>query len=506
MPGLRITDRQVRRYMERRRGGDRQAVAAARAGFSERTARRLEADPLLPSQRGRGPRRRTRPDPLVGVWAEEIVPLLRHVPYLRATTVLEELQRRHPERYPDGLLRTLQRRIAQWRATEGPDRELIFRQEHPPGEQALSDFTDAASLEVTIAGVPFAHLLYHFWLAFSGWEYVKAIQGGESFTALSEGLQEALWQLGGVPRTHRTDRLSAAYRNLGREDDAAAGYKAFCAHYGLEPTRNNRGAAHENGSVEAAHGHLKTGLREALALRGSRDFADLASYQAFLAEFVRARNARRRAAVQLERKALRPLPRFKTTDFGLAAVAVTRSGTIAIRGVLYTVPSRLVGSRLKVHIYDDRLVCWLGTTQVLELPRRHRPRRGAARLRVVDYRHLVGSLIKKPQAFRRSVFRDELFPRTVFRRAWEALDARLEPRQACRVYVGLLHLAATHACEAALAGHLEEVLAGGAIPDLETARAAVAPPPPAVPTLVVPPPDPAVYDHLLAHAPGADAS
>jgi hypothetical protein len=221
---------------------------------------------------------------------------------------------------------------------------------------------------------------------------------------------------------------------------------------------------------------------------------------------VRARNARRCAAVQLELEALRPLPRFKTTDFSLAAVTVTRSGTISIRGVLYTVPSRLVGSRLKVHIYDDRLVCWLGTTQILELPRRHRPRRGAARLRVVDYRHLVGSLIKKPQAFRRSVFRDELFPRTVFRRAWEALDARLEPRQACRVYVGLLHLAATHACEAALAGHMEEVLAGGAIPDLETARAAVAPPPPTVPTLVVPPPDPAVYDHLFAHAPGADAS
>ena len=312
--------------MEQRKLGATQVVAAARSGFSERTGRRFEADPVLPSQRVDGQRKRTRPDPLAGVWAEEIMPLLGAVPRLRATTVLEELQRQHPGRFPDKLLRTVQRRIAHWRATEGPERELIFRQEHPPGEQALSDFTDASSLQVTIAGAPFRHLLYHFWLAFCGWQYVKAIQGGESFTALTEGLQEALWQFGGVPKTHRTDRLSAACRNLDREDDAAAGYKAFCVHYGLEPTRNNPGVSHENGSVEAAHGHLKTGLREALDLRGCRDFPDLAGYQAFLAEFVRGKNVRRRAEVQLELKVMRALPRFKTTDFSLASVMVTRSG------------------------------------------------------------------------------------------------------------------------------------------------------------------------------------
>jgi Mu transposase, C-terminal domain len=504
MPGAPITDRQVRRYMEQRRMGATQVVAAAKAGFSERTARRLDGNPVLPSQRAGKGRKRTRADPFAGVWAEEIVPLLQAVPHLRGTTILETLQRQHPGRFADGVLRSLQRRIAHWRATEGPERELIFRQEHPPGEQALSDFTDAASLAVTIDGAPFPHLLYHFWLAFSGWQYVKAIQGGESFTALTEGLQEALWQLGAVPSTHRTDRLSAAYRNLRAEDDAATGYQAFCDHYGLQPTRNNPGVSHENGSVEAAHGHLKTGLREALELRGGRDFASLAAYQAFLAEFVRAKNARRRHALQLELQAMRPLPRFRTTDFSLATV--TRSGTISIRGVLYTVPSRLVGCRLKVHIYDDRLSCWLGTTEVLELPRRHRPRRGDKRVRVVDYRHLAFALIKKPQAFRRSVFRDELFPREVFRRAWEVLDEQLDPRAACRVYVGLLHLAATHACEAALADHLEDVLACGQLPSVETARRAVAPPPAMVPCVVVPPPDPAAYDRLFAQRPSGEAA
>ena len=262
--------------------------------------------------------------------------------------------------------------------------------------------------------MPFDHLLFHFWLAFSDWQHVKVIEGGGSFTALTEGMQEALWQLGGVPATNRTDRLSAAYRNLAPHDDAASGYQAFCDHYGIEATRNNLGVSHENGSVEAAHGHLKRSLREALALRGSRDFADVGAYQTFIDEHVA-----RRAEVALELAAMKPLPKFRTTDFSLATVTVTRTSTIAVRDVLYTVPSRLIGSRLKIHIYDRRLVCFLGTTEVLTLPRRRRSADGPAH--VVDYRHIIGSLIKKPQVFHRSVLRD------AFRRAWEKLDTTLEP-------------------------------------------------------------------------------
>jgi transposase InsO family protein len=495
MPGKHITDQQVRRYMQSRKDGYGQATAAARAGFSESTARRVEKASALPSQR---PARcyRTRADPFQDVWSREIVPLLERVPGIRATTVLEELQRLHPGRHPDRQLRSLQRRIGHWRATEGPERELIFRQEHPPGRQALSDFTHADSFAVTLGGQPFEHMLYHFWLAFSGWEHVRAIQGGESFTALTEGLQEALWQLGGAPREHRTDRLSAAYRNLAAVEDEAKGYAEFCRHYGLEPTRNNAGLPHENGSVEAAHGHLKRTISEALELRGSSDFADLAAYQAFLHETVARKNAKRAAAVAVELKALRPLPRRRTTDFSVATVTVTRFGAFSLRGVLYTVPSRLIGSRLKLHLFDDRIVCHLGATPVLTLPRRHR-RAGDKAIRQVDYRHVIGSLVKKPQAFRHSVFREHLFPRDAYRRAWEALDARLDPRRACRVYVGLLHLAAMNGCEARLAEHLDAVLGDGALPELETARAAVAPVPTAPPAVAVPAPDLAGYDALL---------
>jgi hypothetical protein len=223
MPGNHITDRQVRRFMDERIRGKTQAIAAARAGFSESTARRIEGRRrALMSQRP--PRRyRTRVDPFQEVWRAEIVPILERSPGIRATTVLEELQRLHPGRYQDRVLRTLQRHIAHWRATEGPERDLIFRQDHPPGRQALSDFTHPNGFSVTIAGRPFKHMLYHFWLAFSGWQHVRAVQGGESFTALTEGLQEALWQLGGSPHEHRTDRLSAAYRNLTDREDEAPG-------------------------------------------------------------------------------------------------------------------------------------------------------------------------------------------------------------------------------------------------------------------------------------------
>jgi hypothetical protein len=497
MPGVQVTDRQVRRYMSSRREGRTQAASAARAGFSERTGRRVETNPILPSQRE--PRQyRTRPDPFAEVWRTDLIPLLESVPHIRATSLLEELRRRHPDRFGDGHLRSLQRRVAQWRATEGPDRELIFRQEHPPGRQALSDFTDAGKLGVTLAGRPFPHLIYHFWLAYSGWRFIKAITGGESFTALTEGLQEALWQLGGVPREHRTDRLSAAYRNLADREDEAKAYAAFCRHYGLEPTRNNAGVAHENGSVEAAHGHLKVGLAEALELRGSRDFVDLAAYQAFLQAYALRRNAAVHAALAVELKALAPLPPHRTSDYSVATATVTRFGTISVRNVLYTVPSRLVGCRLKVHVYDDRLVCHHGLTPVLTVARRYF-KRGGPLLRVVDYRHLVHALVRKPQAFRHSVFREDLFPRTAYRRAWEVLDERLDPRRACRVYVGLLHLAATHACEAQLADHLDRVLDAGSIPDLEEARAAVAPAVTANPVVTIMPPNLAAYDDLLPH-------
>ena len=170
------------------------AIAAAKAGFSTATAYRIEADPRLPSQKKK-PRGRRRPDPLAGVWDSEIVPMLEAAPGMRAVAIFEEICRRHPE-IALGVRRTLERRVARWGALNGANRDVIFRQEHPPGRMGLSDFTAMGELGITIAGEPFAHRLYHFRLAFSGFEHAHVVLGGESFVALAEGLQNALWALG----------------------------------------------------------------------------------------------------------------------------------------------------------------------------------------------------------------------------------------------------------------------------------------------------------------------
>ena len=502
MPGTHITDQQARLYMHHRRTHTQQ-IAAARAGIGASTGARLDVDPRLPSQH-RAPRGRRRPDPLIAVWEAEIVPMLQASSGLRPFAVYEEMLRRHPELSP-GVRRTLERRVRHWQALHGPEREVIFRQEHPPGAQGLSDFTDAGGLEVTIAGEALAHRLYHFRLAFSGWEHAEVVLGGESFTALATGLQNALWSLGGAPDEHRSDSLSAAFRNLECDaaDDQTQRYEALCAHYGMQPTRNNPGVAHENGAIEAPHGHLKAALEQALLLRGTRDFDDLASYRRFLDEVVGRANVRRRKAVETERAVLQPLPPRRTTDHDEVLVTVTRSGGFLLRRVFYTVPSRLIGHRLRVRLYDDRLECLLGGTLVVTLPRgRPYQGRGAPNrtLHVVDYRHVIHALRRKPAALLNLVYRDQLFPRDAYRHAWEALVAALPPRTACRVMVGLLELAHERACEADLAAELERVLAAGALPDLAALQQRFAPTQAAIPDVTVTLPALASYDALL----GAD--
>ena len=211
------------------------------------------------------------------------MPLLKSAPKLMAVTLLRKLQDDHPDRFPDGMLRTLQRHIRQWRALEGPPKEVFFPQDHAPGHRGLSDFTAMGELRVTIANAPFAHILYHFVLAFSRWEHVEVVEGGESFEALSKGLQNALWQAGGAPQEHRSDSLSAAFKNLAEEEDFTVRYTALLDHYGMAGTRNNRGVSHENGSVESSHRYLKEAIDQALLLRGHRDFEDRLAYEALRA-------------------------------------------------------------------------------------------------------------------------------------------------------------------------------------------------------------------------------
>lgn len=495
MAGRHINDHQVRLFMTNRRN-DPVALAAAKAGFSPATGYRILQDGRLPTQR-QPPRGRRRPDPLAGVFDEVVVPMLEAAPGLRPIAIFEELRRRYPET-TFGSRRTLERRIRDWRAMNGQDREVIFRQVHEAGRLGLSDFTCMDDLAVSIAGQPLDHLLYHFRLPCGGFEHGHIILGGESFVALAEGLQNALWSAGGAPKLHRTDSLSAAFRNLDADTriDLTNRYDALCAHYGMEPTRNNRGVAHENGAIESAHGHIKAGVKDALLLRGSSDFADLAHYRRFIDEVVIARNRRHGHGIDAERKFLQPLPDVRTTDYEEVLVTVTSSGGFTLRKVFYTVPSRLIGHRLRVRLYDDRLDVFIGGTRLMTLPRGRAGMNGKHG-HVVDYRHVIHSLRRKPMALLGLVYRDSLFPRNAYRLMFDHLLEVHGEREACRTTVELLAMAHERACEAELAGLLAEDLAARQTPCLTTLRARFSPDPADLPEVVVELVPLSIYDGLI---------
>jgi hypothetical protein len=473
----------MRLYMKFRQT-DTPPVAAAKASFSTSTAYRLEKDPRLPSQR-KSARERRRPDPLASVFETEVVPLLVTAPGVRPVAIFEEMLRRHPE-LGAGIRRTLERRIRAWRAIHGEEQEVIFRQTHEPGRLGLSDFTDMGDLGVTIAGERLDHRLYHFRLAYSGFEHAHVVLGGESFVALAEGLQNALWSLGGAPREHRTDSLSAAFCNLDQNarDDLTRRYEDLCIHYGMTPTRNNRGVAHENGAIEGPHGHLKRAIADALLLRGSADFDDLIAYRRFIDEIISRRNARNAKRIDSERSALADLPNRRTSDYEEVVVRVTTSGGFTLRKVFYTVPSRLIGHRLRVRLYDDRLDVFVGGTHLVTLPR-GRPHPSGKHDQVVDYRHVIHSLRRKPMALLGLVYRDRLFPREAYRRTFDRLREQLPDRKACRIMVDLFALAYERACEAELADRLTADLNAGRLPDLAALRTHFAPDPAHLPNVVV---------------------
>ena len=496
-----ITDQQVRLYMSDLQTHS-QRTAAARAGFSERTARRIDADPTLPSNR-KIAHGRTVADPLEGHWEADLLPLLAEDSALQAVTLLRHLQSLHPLAFPDDRIRrTLERRIRQWRALNGPERDIIFRQSPEPGYMAQSDFTHADDLGVMIAGQRFPHLLYHFVMVYSRWEHVGVVLGGESFTALAENLQQALWSLGGVPRNHRTDSLSAAFRNLtaDQREDITLRYEAFVGHYGMEASRNNRGEAHENGAVESQNRHLKTAIAQALILRGNRDFASLADYRRFVDLLVARRNRQRADAVLAERAHLKLLPARRTTDFTETVVPVTRTGGFLVKSVFYSAPSQLIGQRLRVHVYDDRIEAFLGATLVVHHPRA-RGRDDGHRVHVVNYHHVIHALRRKPQALCNSVYRDNLFPRTEYAEAWKVLQRDLPRRDACRRMVDLLFLAHERACEAELAHLLAADLADAILPDPDALTLRLMPRHTALPQdVAVAHPSLASFDALLGGA------
>jgi transposase InsO family protein len=493
LPGKRITQRQENLYMNQRQQGQSQETAAAKGGISERSGRRIEkgARPSVPRER----HWRTREDPLDAIWESELVPLLEEEPGLTGLTLWEYLEDEHAGQFPYSVLRTLQRRVKHWKATQGPDKAVIFRQSVPAGQQGLSDFSHP-NTAITIQGEVFSHLLYQFRFAYSGWRYIQIVLGGESYSALADGLQSALSLAGGSPIEHRTDSLSAAFNNHAEEQKLTKAYEALCAHYNLRGTRNNPGVSHENGAIECAHGSFKHRLDQALKLRGSGDFATIKDYQAFLNTVTERLNKRCQSRFKDEQAALQALPGERFMDYSELSLKVTRSSTLEIKRVLYSVPSRMIGETVRVHVYHDRLAFFVGQTLTATLLRIYlKP--GQERARCIDYRHVIHSLSAKPQAFRFLQFRDELLPTDTYRQLWQHCDQQFQSRDACKWIVGVLRIAMDHDCEERLGNELLALVDNNQpLPTLKALQARYLCKQP-VPIIPARQQDLASYDHLL---------
>ena len=429
-----ITDKQVRRLRALLVQGETLSRAAWKTGMDRKTARKHRTG-KLPSESQPEHDWRTREDPFHEVW-EEVFEQLNAQPRLKAKTLFKWLQRKHPGKFQDGQLRTFQRGVKRWRATHGPQKEVFFSQVHKPGRLCASDFTFMNDLRVTIQGQPFDHLLYHFVLTYSNWEWAT-ICFSESFESLSDGLQEALAQLGGAPERHRSDRLSAAVNNLSDRREFTGRYRSLMDHYQLTMEKTNPASGNENGDVESLHRHFKESLDQALLLRGSRDFESREAYAALLRELLTEKNAGRLERLEQELPLLQPLPPRRLESFKRVRAQVNRGSLIRVQKNIYSVHSRLIGEQVDVRVHADHLEVWYAQQCVERLPRL----RGARR-HCVNYRHVIDTLVRKPGAFENYRYKDDLFPTSRFRIAYDQLKERHCSSVASREYLTILELAA----------------------------------------------------------------
>jgi len=471
-------------------------LAAMRAGMDRKTARKYVRAGKLPSELRKPHSWRTREDPFAADWPA-LMRMLEEAPELEARTLFDHLLGLKPEAYTAGQLRTLQRRIRQWRAQQGPEREVFFPQAHRPGEALQTDFTHATVLGVTICGEPFEHQLCHSVLPFSNWEWATVCHS-ESMAALRRGVQSTLFRLGRVPEFHQTDNSTAATHDLrtgkrGFNEE----YLAMMAHFGLKPRTIGIGAKEQNGDIEASHGVLKRRLAQHLLLRGSRDFESEEAYERWLWEKIEAADRLRQPKFGEELAVMRLLRVARLPEYRQESVVVTSWSTIRVRRNTYSVPSRLIGETMRVHVFEPRLEVYHGGVLQLEVERL----RGEGGHRI-NYRHVIWSLVQKPGAFARYRYREDLFPSLTFRRAYDALTERRDPWKADIEYLRILHLAAS-TMESDVEAALERLLEGGESPSADAVKRVVAPERIEVPALEVPAVDLTSYDSLLADDVGA---
>jgi hypothetical protein len=437
-----VKDAQVKGLFKFMSEGKPLYVSAQKADICENTARRYVRSQRFPSDLKKTHTWRTHPDIFSEVWPR-IEAILADEPHFEAKSAFEWLQREYPGKFLDNQLRTLQRRFRHWHSTKGSAKEVFFDQEHHPGQLGASDFTWMKDLGITIEGIPFDHMVYHYVLTWSNWEH-GTICFSESFESLSTGLQNAFWHCGGVPVMHRTDRLSAAVNNLDDKRDFTIHYEALLRHYGIKGQKTNPNSGNENGDAEQRHHRFKRAVEQALILRGSRDFSTRSEYTYFLDKLFDRLNEGKKKRFEEERRHLKPLPARRLPDYTeLRDVLVGKGSTILVRKKVYSVHSRLRDAHVTVRLYAEYLEVMLGSTIVEKLPRL----RGSDN-HLINYRHIIDWLVRKPGAFANYRYRSELFPTSHFRIAYDLLREK-GPMHADKEYLKILYCAAQQSEELA---------------------------------------------------------
>jgi len=431
-----VTDQQIRRLFAMQNKYEHQYQAADAAGISSKTAHKYLKNGKLPSQCKVEHTWATRQDPFADdrAFVEQILKDTQST--LEAKTIFEYLQQAYPGKYHDGQIRTIQRRIKQWKALYGPSKEIFFSQHYYPGQWACSDFTSMNKLNITIARQPFEHIFYHFVLCYSNWQAGR-ICYSESFESLTLGIQDALWKLGGVPFYHRTDNLTSAVHKVGHPDIFTDKYRGLCSHYGFESSKTNPASPHENGDVEKSNDLFKNAVDQSLIILGSRDFDSIEEYAKFLQKIIDRmnQNCHKRFAEELE--VLKELPNLRYGDYETRTCKVGRGGTIRLLHNTYSAHSRLVGETVKVRLYADKLEIWYAQRHIETLPRL-RGENG----HYINYRHIIDMLVRKPGAFENYCYKEDMFPTSLFRVAYDILRDTCTIRQANKAYLKILELAA----------------------------------------------------------------
>lgn len=495
---MRVADAQVRKLMEEMCKTGKLGRASMKAGMDRKTGRKYVQSGELPSQRSSERNWRTREDPFEEEW-----PLLRSMlldaPGLEGKKLFDWICMQHPGKFEPGHVRTLQRRIKQWRAMEGPDKTVFFDQLHRAGEAMQTDFTYAKILNITIAGETFPHLFCHMVLPYSNWEWATVCRS-ESFVALKRGVQSAVFRLGRVPGYNQTDHTSAATHriDLAKDTDSTKTrefneeYEKFINYLGMKPRTIGVSKPNQNGDVESLNGALKRCLEQHLKLRGSRDFESVEAYEHWVQAIITRLNQTRSTRVKEELAAMKELSVKRLPDYQTIDARVNRGSTIRVKDNSYSVPSRLKGESVKVRIYDERLEVYYGGMLQLEVERLL----GQNKSRI-NYRHIIWSLVKKPGAFARYRHREELFPSPVFRRAYDVLCEKLGAgTKADGQYLKILHHSAAIG-ESDVEASLELLLSEGRTPDADKVKVLVGPPTPEIPQMAPYKPELAEYDELL---------